>query len=387
MKKTISALIIIFLLIASFFLLVSCNEKGHSFGQEEYDFYFEVLEDEKAMLISDEVTLRFKFAIKDDTYKKASIVIDLDQVCFAFEGYEDTDEMRIEYENLGDAKYKKGVSEELKMRYTGPSVSDGYVLSNLLVTLLLESDNGEERTYTHSYVSFISRGEYIAFGNYTGDLDTYLSICKKFPDWGILSNYNENPLFEVPGMSPTLVTSNILLEVAIPTLNSVPLGDSIRIDIGVGYGNAEPTGGNLKIKADGFSISGNDGVDCSNEYAFLYDDACYDKYGYKSRCDYSPVGCAIYKNPEFDHRETVTLTCNDISEHSGTIKVSASSTEVDGGYGDYNNINLYYATDGKYIAYSLESEDAAKRELYGKVGYFFKVTVHEYFADLFDGCD
>ena len=49
---------------------------------------------------------------------------------------------------------------------------------------------------------------------------------------------------------------------------------------------------------------------------------------------------------------------------------------------DREKVEIYYATDGKNIAYSVESEDAAKRELYGDFGYFFKVSVPAYFDSL-----
>ena len=42
--------------------------------------------------------------------------------------------------------------------------------------------------------------------------------------------------------------------------------------------------------------------------------------------------------------------------------------------------------DGDYIAFSAESLDDAKRILYGDFGYYWKVTVPEFFSDLFAGC-
>ena len=48
---------------------------------------------------------------------------------------------------------------------------------------------------------------------------------------------------------------------------------------------------------------------------------------------------------------------------------------------------IYYVTDGDYVAFSAESYDDAERILYGEFGYFWKVTFPNTLNDLFDGCD
>lgn len=48
---------------------------------------------------------------------------------------------------------------------------------------------------------------------------------------------------------------------------------------------------------------------------------------------------------------------------------------------------IYYVTDGDYVAFSAESYDDAERILYGEFGYFWKVTFPNALNDLFDGCD
>ena len=48
---------------------------------------------------------------------------------------------------------------------------------------------------------------------------------------------------------------------------------------------------------------------------------------------------------------------------------------------------IYYVTDGDYVAFSAESYDDAERILYGEFGYFWKVTFPARLKDLFDGCD
>ena len=48
---------------------------------------------------------------------------------------------------------------------------------------------------------------------------------------------------------------------------------------------------------------------------------------------------------------------------------------------------IYYVTDGDYVAFSAVSVDDAERILYGEFGYFWKVTFPNTLNDLFDGCD
>ena len=48
---------------------------------------------------------------------------------------------------------------------------------------------------------------------------------------------------------------------------------------------------------------------------------------------------------------------------------------------------IYYVTDGDYVAFSAVSVDDAERILYGEFGYFWRVTLPNTLNDLFDGCD
>ena len=96
--------------------------------------------------------------------------------------------------------------------------------------------------------------------------------------------------------------------------------------------------------------------------------------------DYIDLGDTnIYVRQNFKYREDVRLICNDKKERSGSIIVEVRGLE-NGKFQKYDHIDLaiYYATDGEYIAYSVESEDAAKRALYGDFGYFWRVTVPEF---------
>ena len=52
----------------------------------------------------------------------------------------------------------------------------------------------------------------------------------------------------------------------------------------------------------------------------------------------------------------------------------------------YSYNSIYYAVDGDYIAFSDKSYEDAKRILLGDSGYYWKVTVPEFFSDLFAGC-
>ena len=76
-----------------------------------------------------------------------------------------------------------------------------------------------------------------------------------------------------------------------------------------------------------------------------------------------------------------------MTKRSGKIHISFSTDEEAAFSSGYADLDIYYATNGRYIAYSVESVDAAKRELYSGFCYFWNVSVPEFFDDLFDGCD
>ena len=382
MKKILSAVIVMALLIASVFSLVSCDESSDSIKREEVFVNSTVLKDDKAFSTSDWVTLRFELSNPGDLYTKASIVIYPEENCFAFEGYEGVNEIRMDFDDFDSAKYKKGITRDFKIKYTGPTVSEGCLIDGISYELHLETEDGTKRRYYGQDVLLVSLGEYVAFDD-CSDVESWIDICKKLPGWETLSKDTENTLFMNPNIGCLERVSFIVLGVDIPTTKPLPVSESVNIDVGVAYGNSVPTSGDLRVEAEGFSIAGEDGVGCADKYSFSYDDVCYDNYGWERRRE-DPN--EIIKLPStIDHWESVTLTCGDIGERSGVIKISASSRAVkDVEPGDSHFTNLYYATDGKNIAYSVESEDAAKRALYGELGYFFKVSVPEYFDSLFD---
>ena len=63
----------------------------------------------------------------------------------------------------------------------------------------------------------------------------------------------------------------------------------------------------------------------------------------------------------------LSFTLVDKTERSGKIIIQVGGEPVgeDIYYPGYDFVYIYYATDGKHIAYSVESEDAAKHALYG----------------------
>ena len=65
-----------------------------------------------------------------------------------------------------------------------------------------------------------------------------------------------------------------------------------------------------------------------------------------------------------------------------TTGYNLEPSEMGGG-----SAEIYYVTDGDYVAFSAESYDDAERILYGDSGYFWKVTFPKFLSDLFDGCD
>ena len=379
MKKVISVALVFSVIVLALGGLTSCDNNN----DRNAALYAEILETDKAVSTLNDFTLRIWISNPEEYYSSSDITIQLSKGVFSLVDANDDGEIKVKHTDFSVKNNADKAYKDCKIKYNGPTISDGYVFGNVTVKVSLESE-GEEISKESDYIGFVALGDYVAFSN--DAMDSYLSICKKLPGWEHLRANSRNPLaYTIAPTSIELVTYN-KLEATIEALDRVRVSD--RFDIGIGFiaEHEERKNGVLAVEADGFSILDASENEYDGRYEADYTDLDTEKYAFSGGLEMG-AGYSVYRETTFEYTEKLGLVCNDATKRSGEIHISFLTEEETIHISGYAELDIYYATDGKYIAYSVESEDAAKRELYGDFGYFFKVTVPEYFNDLFDGCD
>ena len=396
MKKNISIALLLAMTLLNLALLSSCDDKEKStqlYGDgSKYNFItYEVVGGDEAMPLENGFTLNINVCNPETNYDKATLEIihktnSEGESLFTFTGADESGKYCITYEDFGSEKYKNGICETIDFECVFDGEIEYYALGKIVV--IFTASSGEEEDTQKRIIQFATDGKNLAFCD---GLQNYFCAYNKLPDnkpelyrrfldprRGSASNLDV-PL--VPYMSTDII---------IKTAEKIPIGEAFDMQVGVGTAatNIGYTDFALVIRIDGFEISDKDGNCFSDEYYREYEQVNVGDFSVISKVAKNLGSAAIYTQDDFDYRESIRVICTDKSEHSGEIFVEVRGLR-NGEYlkipADRINITIYYATDGKYIAYSVESEDAAKRALYGNFGYFFKVTLPECFTDLFGG--
>ena len=377
LSRALFCAIALFLVIAIVVPLCSCN--GGSDPAEFSDGAYSVHTVSKDYYDADNVTLELTIVNKNTSYDKATLVIDTKGL-FSIDGIEgDNGVYRLPYDDFGDEKYAEGVNETFSLRFNGVSESYDYLRGS--INILLETEE-KDKSYN---IFFVTDGESLAFlpGCST---DSYYELCLKFPKADFLSKVSEDPLYVNPYSTGSLETGALTeaIGVTISSASRLGIGDAFSLEVAIGQRAPFFTEANLLIEADGFSLqAGEDSFD--DTLTREYDSFDSEKYQFVRGCE-SFENYKIHYANEFAYHESVALTYNQKGASEGKIKFtlqSKSGTLSDGTkMYDREKVEIYYATDGKNIAYSVVSVDAAKRELYGDFGYFFKVAVPAYFDSL-----
>ena len=384
MKKLLSFFLCFVIICSSSAALVSCGEPAFSNELTDGYLYAEVLEAKESMAVSETFVLRVWICNREAIYSKADLKISFSEECFSFEEAGADGEVKAEYEDFAEDEYVGGVYKDYKVKYIGPAISDGCAFGKITVDMHAESSDGSKSRQFTDYVAFASMGDYVAFGN--DPMESYLETCKKLPDWKSLRAHSNHPLgYSVVPISVESVSYNYL-EVVIESLDCIPVGDPFDIEIGFVAEHKDRKSGALDVVADGFSISDESDNEYDDRYEISYSDLDIGDYGISGGVE-KREGYNIYRGTIFNHTEKISLISNKTEADSGDIKITFSTDEETVYVKGYAKLKIYYATDGKYIAYSLESVDEAKRALYSDFEYFFKVTLPEYFTDLSGGCD
>jgi len=378
-SRALFCAIALFLVISIVVPLCSCNARSEL--AELSDGAYSVHTVSKDYYDADNVTLELTIVNKNTSYDKATLVIDTKGL-FSIDGIEgDNGVYRLPYDDFGDEKYAEGVNETFSLRFNGVSESYDYLRGS--INILLETEE-KDKSYN---IFFVTDGESLAFLPRCST-DSYYELCLKFPKADFLSKVSEDPLYVNPYSTGSLETGapTEAIGVTLSSAKRQQVSDAFSLDVAIGQIRPFFEDAAVVIEAEGFSIRISDDASLDT-FTREYDSFDSEEYlfvrGYESFKNYK-----IHYANEFAYHESVALTYNQKGASEGKIKFTLQSkngTLSDGTkVYDREEVSIYYATDGKNIAYSVESEDAAKRALYGELGYFFKVSVPEYFDSLFD---
>lgn len=329
----------------------------------------------------------------ESKYKKAKLKINTGDF-FEIKGYDSSEAVEIEFDEFDSRMYELGTSKSYVIRLLEGAEINGFLYGKITFNLILYEEGQEEKeelelgwnpiidgSYvkppkTLSYsIPFVSDGECIAFCR---QHENYLSTIQKLPGYEIpLSVYSENPMmlspYDIGGTLRDLGTIDILA--TIDSVERIGVTESMNIDVGIANWRENTVSGGLKIKADGFNISDADGNSFEEEYIREYKDFNRNNFGMETGEKNGVY--SIYSGAKFDYSEHITLTLLNNLERSGSIEIIAWGDQLENEeYGPgMDTVTIYFATDGRKIAYSVDSEEAAQRELYGNFVFFWKVTV------------
>ena len=154
------------------------------------------------------------------------------------------------------------------------------------------------------------------------------------------------------GMSPPVATS-----AEIPGVEKYEIDSLIPFKIGVGNASTIFSYGKLVIKADDFEISSNRGERITDELIVEYYDFNEGKHIPKYPYERTDDGKIC------QYHERIYLRYVGEDSKSGAIFVSVYGGTGASALEGYDAVVFYYATDGEYIAFSVESEKKAQAAL------------------------
>ncbi len=144
-----------------------------------------------------------------------------------------------------------------------------------------------------------------------------------------------------------------VITLEIPTTHKIPIEFLFQLKIGLINTNSYRYAFQRTIEAEGFEISTPFDISVKD---FVADDY----YDVRSAPYYIDVK-SVDETTRANYTEMITLKMYDMTPRSGSIFVHVENGDGDYKWGDFNV--LTYATDGKYIAFSLESQEAAQAML------------------------
>ena len=144
-----------------------------------------------------------------------------------------------------------------------------------------------------------------------------------------------------------------VITLEIPTTHKISIEFLFQLKIGLINTNSYRYAFQRTIKAEGFEISTPFDISVKD---FVTDDY----YDVRSAPYYIDVN-SVDETTKANYTEMITFKMYDMTPRSGSIFVGVESGDGDYKWGDFNV--LKYATDGEYIAFSLESQEAAQAML------------------------
>ena len=299
----------------------------------------------------------------ESEYDRAELIICSDNV-FEVVGIGSDKTVVIRYDHLKAPGFIDGKYKNYTIKLKDPGRIDGYRFGTIRFELKLYKNYKNAKT-EFVFIPYVSDGENVLFFNYR---DTYADAVERLPGYNApLSVFSDTPMnsYPYPYISCQLETECIGVLATVESLEPIPVGDSFSIVVGAGVWSTDTVDGSMTVLAEGFSISNESGSSTEDQYVREFTDFNAYNFGFsKGLID------GVYTAPSFDWSEELSFALVDKTERSGKIEIRVKGERVgENGYrpgGD--SVSVYYATDGEHIAYSVQSEDAAKLALYGDHG-------------------
>ena len=301
----------------------------------------------------------------ESEYDKAILSIHTYNV-FEVVGMASRETVGVRYDNLRAPEFIEGKYKNYTIKLKDPGHIDGYRCGAINFELKLYKTGVSYASYLKTewaFIPYVSDGENVLFFN---DGESYASAVERLPGYTApMSVFSDNPMYSSPGGTCHLETECIGVLATVESLEPIPVGDSFSIVVGAGIKRTDIVAGSMTVQAEGFSISNESGNSTEDKYVREFTDFNYYNFGFSSG-----VADGVYTAPSFDWSEELSLTLLDKTERSGKIEIIVRGERVDANdfHPGWDSVSVYYATDGEYIAYSVQSEDAAKLALYGGQG-------------------
>ncbi len=379
MKRVLAILLCCVIVFSSSVALVSCNQPDEN---EDKKLSFEIEGATNGIVaFSNEIVLKVLVRNNDPSITYA--MVEIDGYGKKIENANEKGILEIEIDDFNSEKYSDWAGEELVLKFDKRPSGAGYSYGTFEINLYLYEgkDAEKEKGREYIYVAYVMDSENIAFS--LGDCE-YRQIYEKLPKakYRTRASYlwplNSYPMEHDGGLGA------VCIDTEIEGTGKRLIGEPFNINVGVAsrYPVNNYTGV-LTVDAKGFSIVNENGDTSKDGFSQSYEHFVSGDYPYEMQYD------SVYESKNvigdtYGKWEKLYLLCDDKSEDSGEIVFVLEAdfpASIPGGHKATKTV--YYAKDGEYIVYSLVSVDAAKRALYSELGYFFKVSVPEYFDSLF----
>ena len=370
-KSCISLALVVFILIVSFF--PSC---GLWYPYQDLEPFFAAGGGTALFVDTGTTALRdgvngFKLDVgvknPESEYDRAHLIIYSDNV-FEVVGIGSGETVVIRYDNLRAPEFIDGKYKNYTIKLKDPGRIDGYRRGAISFELKLYK-NGESYTSDPQtelvYIPYVSDGENVVFFNH---YDTYADAVERLPGYNApLSVFSDTPMnsYPYPYVICQFATDCIGVLATVESLEPIPVDDSFSIVVGAGICRTDIVDGSMTVLAEGFSISNESGSSTEDQYVREFTDFNAYNFGFSNG-----LIDGVYTAPSFDWSEELSFALVDKTERSGKIEIIVKGERAgeNGYYPGWDSVSVYYATDGEHIAYSVQSEDAAKLALYGDHG-------------------